>query len=85
MTILEQIDAFGHKNVKCSHSSTIEITKENYLTKKGTCILGIKASKGCYDLNQNLKKKIQNGQKIKITTKMQLFLEKVILSVIELP
>ncbi|MFX0057670.1 MAG: DUF371 domain-containing protein [Candidatus Hodarchaeota archaeon] len=66
MTILEQIYAFGHKNIRCSHKTTIEITKDIYLSKKGTCILGINASKGCSDLNPNLKELIQNGQKIHI-------------------
>jgi len=37
MTILEKIVAFGHVNVSCIHKSTIEITKEDYLTYKGTC------------------------------------------------
>ena len=71
MTILERIYAFGHENVICSHGSTIEITKDNYLTKKGTCILGINASKGCFELNNNLKRLIKQGQKIQITIKLE--------------
>ncbi|MFX1588508.1 MAG: DUF371 domain-containing protein [Promethearchaeota archaeon] len=71
MTILEKIYAFGHENVRCSHNSTIEITKENYLTRKGTCILGINASKGCFDLNDDLKKRLHNGQKIDITIELE--------------
>jgi len=71
MIILEQIYAFGHKNVVCSHGSTIEITKDNYLTKKGTCILGINASKGCCELNYNLKRVLKEGQKIQVTIKLE--------------
>lgn len=67
MVILETVSAYGHENILCTHSTTIEITKEKSLTKKGNCIMGIDASKGCFDLNNNLKKKILNGNKIKIT------------------
>ena len=45
MTIIDTIDIMGHPFIQCIHNTTIEITKDNYLTKKGTCILGIKASK----------------------------------------
>jgi len=33
--------------------------------------MGINASKGCFDLNQNLKKKIKDENKIKITLKLE--------------
>jgi len=71
MVILDTISAYGHKNIVCSHSTTIEITKEKSLTKKGNCIIGINASKGCYDLNFDLKKHIQDGNKIKVTFKLE--------------
>ena len=66
MTILERIIAFGHKNVSCIHKSTIEITKENYLTTNGTCVLGINSSKACSDLDLKLKQKIWDGAKIEV-------------------
>ncbi len=31
----------GHENIKATHLYTFEITKENYLTEKGTCIIGV--------------------------------------------
>ena len=31
----------GHKNILGTHETTIEFTKDNYLTKAGDCILGI--------------------------------------------
>ena len=70
MVILDTVSAYGHENILCTHGTTIEITKEKSLTKKGNCILGINASKSSYDLNIDLKKKIQNGSKIKITLKL---------------
>ena len=69
MTILDTIHATGHPFIQCSHSTTIELTKDDYLTKKGTCILGIKASKACFDLNPELKRKILNGDKINVIIK----------------
>jgi len=66
MVILDTIYAFGHKNILCTHNTTIEITKDNYLTPKGNCILGIRASKACINLNTTLKEKIKQGKKIKV-------------------
>ena len=67
MTILEEIDIYGHENILCTHNTTIEITKDIHLTKKGNCILGIRASKACHDLNPSLKKKLQKRNKMKIS------------------
>jgi hypothetical protein len=64
--VLDKIKAYGHYNLLCTHETTIEITKEKYLTRKGDCILGIKASKACNDLNENLKLSIRKGNKIKV-------------------
>ena len=69
MTILETITAKGHPLIQCTHATTIELTKDTYLTKNGTCILGIGASKACYDLNPLLKKKITCGEKIRVIIK----------------
>jgi len=70
MTILDTITAQGHQLIQCTHTTTIELTKDMYLTKNGTCILGIGASKACYDLNQHLKKKITSGGKITVIIKV---------------
>jgi len=71
MAILEKVSAYGHENIICNHSTTIEITKEKSLTKMGNCIIGINASKACFDLNQNLKQIIKNESKIKITLRIE--------------
>jgi len=69
MTILDTITAKGHPLIQCTHTTTIELTKDAYLTKNGTCILGIETSKACYDLNPLLKKKITDGEKITVIIK----------------
>lgn len=71
MKILEKIDVYGHENITCTHGSTIEITKDNYITKRGNCIIGINASKSCDNLNIDLKKRIKNGKKIKVYIKTE--------------
>jgi len=57
------IKAYGHPNIKATHKTTIEVTKENYLTDKGDCILGISADKGLRDmkdfLDQNKRRNIK--------------------------
>ena len=70
MTIIDRIEIMGHPFIQCIHNTTIELTKDNYLTKKGTCILGIKASKACFDLNPLLKKKIRKEEKIDVIIKV---------------
>jgi|GEM_PF-272196 len=41
--------AKGHANITAIHAKTIEITKENSLTKKGDCIIGVSAN---FELNK---------------------------------
>lgn len=71
MIILDKVYASSHENIVGTHNSTIEITKDKGLTKKGNCIIGLKATKACNDLNPDLKKKIRSGDKIKITLKVE--------------
>lgn len=59
--ITEEIRFFGHKNVLSLHRRTIEITKDQYLTLNGDCIIGVKANKACSDLRPELKHKIRSN------------------------
>ena len=67
MKTMEEIYAYGHKNVLGTHDTTIEITKNTNLTPKGDCIVGINATKACCDLKPDLKEKIKSGVKFVIT------------------
>ena len=53
--VTDEITFYGHPNVLATHPRTIEITKDNYLTKEGDCIVGINANKACNDINQKLR------------------------------
>jgi hypothetical protein len=64
--IIEKIQAWGHDNILCTHKTTIEITKESNLTRRGDCVLAVGASKACLDLTPDLKSKIKNGKKFKV-------------------
>jgi len=64
--ILGPYYAHGHKNVLAMHKSTLEITKEDFLTKKGDCIIGINSNICAYDLPQILKKHLLEENKAKL-------------------
>jgi len=70
LTIVERIYAYGHENILCTHNSTIEITKDKSLTKKGDCIIGVNASKACNDLTLEIKGQIKSGKKFKVILKV---------------
>jgi len=56
----EVIIAHGHENVKATHKTTLEITKDGHLTGKGDCILAVGADKAIDDLSSDFKKKLRN-------------------------
>lgn len=64
--LLDELIAYGHPNVLSNHRTTIEFTRESFLTTQGDCILGVKASKACKDLTPQLRSAIQQGQSIKV-------------------
>ena len=71
MTVLDEILAIGHENIRSTHNTTIEITRDKNLTKKGNCIIGVNSTKACFDLDPELKKKIKNQNRIKVTLKVE--------------
>lgn len=55
----EEIVFYGHPKISALHTATIEITKDDYLTENGDCIIGINSNKSCDDLDTKLKRLIQ--------------------------
>jgi hypothetical protein len=39
-----QFKAYGHENIIGKHRTTVELTSEDHVTKKGTCIVGIRSN-----------------------------------------
>jgi len=66
MNEIEKIFAYSHQNISCTHGTTIEITKDSDLTVRGTCVLGLKASKASADLNENLRTLLLKGKMIEV-------------------
>jgi len=70
MEITEIIKAKGHKNVRATHKTTFEITKERNITPRGDCIIAVSADKALKDLNTEFKQALRN-QKAKLTIIIQ--------------
>ena len=43
---VEVVEFRGHENVRATHRTTIELTREPEVTPRGDCIIGVRASKG---------------------------------------
>ncbi|UCE43812.1 MAG: DUF371 domain-containing protein [Candidatus Bathyarchaeota archaeon] len=68
MRVVEKISAYGHENIRSTHETTFEITKEKALTKRGDCIIAVGATKGVKDLTLKFKGAARNDvAKITIT------------------
>jgi hypothetical protein len=52
---LIQFTAYGHENIIGKHRTTLELTTEDYLTKQGTCIIGVKATQKLSDLSPEIR------------------------------
>jgi hypothetical protein len=71
MNFKDVIRFYGHENIKATHPTTFEITKENYVTSRGDCIIGINSSKACYDLLPEVKSKLKaDDVKVCLTIKV---------------
>jgi len=58
---LEVVEFVGHENVRAEHETTLEITREPYLTPRGDCIIGVKASKGLKDFSDCFKRLVRSS------------------------
>jgi len=74
----EQIIAYGHQNILATHPTTLMITKDKELTKKGDCIIAINANKTISDLKPEFKQKLQNpNTKLTITIETDNLIEQI--------
>lgn len=58
--IREVLFAQGHENILATHNTTLEITKDQHLSKKGDCIVAVAADKGLTDLCAEFKEKMRS-------------------------
>ncbi len=68
--IKEEITFYGHPNVKATHPTTFEVTKESELSEKGDCIIGVKADKSCSELSDKMRNALKLGRRVLITIKV---------------
>lgn len=59
--VQDEIKFRGHPNVLSLHPRTLEITKENHLSPRGDCIIGVGADKACADLNDRVRKGLKTS------------------------
>jgi uncharacterized protein len=65
--VQDEVTFRGHPNVQSLHTKTVEITKDEHLTLRGDCIIGVRANKACADLDQSLRRRLQiNESMVKI-------------------
>jgi len=61
LRITETFIARGHRNIKATHRTTLEITKEPDLTPRGDCIVAVGSEKGAADLSRGLVEGLKRG------------------------
>jgi hypothetical protein len=67
----EIILARGHGNISALHETTIEITKERALSRRGDCIIAVAANRSVHDLTQEFKKRLRKDDaKIVVTVEV---------------
>lgn len=66
MKVIEVIYAHGHVNVRSTHKTTFQITKEPFLSRRGDCVIAVAATKSATDLGPKFKETAR-GEKARIT------------------
>jgi len=68
MKITEVIHARGHENIRATHKTTFEITREKALTERGDCVVAVDAMKGAVGLRSGFKEAAKKeGAQVTIT------------------
>ena len=57
--VIESLTAYGHPNITATHKTTFEITKDEELSRAGTCIIAVGANKGAADLSSAFRNVLQ--------------------------
>lgn len=76
--VKEEILAYGHPNIKATHTTTFEITKSEEISEDADCIIAVKANKACADLSKEFKDALKEAKKIEITIEANGIKDKVI-------
>jgi hypothetical protein len=68
MKASETVHCRGHPHIRGTHPTTFEVTKEEDLTLRGDCIIGVGADKGAADLDPGFSRLLQDDRARLYTT-----------------
>jgi hypothetical protein len=54
----------GHRNVRAEHPTTLEVTKDEFLTPRGDCIVGVASNKGASEIDNCVKEVLRGGGRL---------------------
>ena len=57
-------EAQGHVNVRARHKTTLEVTREDYLTPRGDCIVGVSSEVGAAGLPDWIRRAVRDPESI---------------------
>jgi hypothetical protein len=55
----EVVFGHGHENIRATHRTTLEFTKDEHLSKKGDCIIAVATDKALADLSREFKENLR--------------------------
>ncbi|MHA1506890.1 MAG: DUF371 domain-containing protein [Candidatus Asgardarchaeia archaeon] len=58
-TLVFSFKAYGHENIRATHRTTLEITKDEHLTKRGDCIIAVNSTVGLSEFPEEIKNAIR--------------------------
>ena len=61
---VDVVEFRGHPNVRAEHPTTLEVTRDEFLTPRGDCIVGVAGSKGTSDIDSCVKEVLRSGGKL---------------------
>ncbi|MGZ5520153.1 MAG: DUF371 domain-containing protein [Halobacteriota archaeon] len=64
----DTIHAKGHRSILATHKTTLQITKEDHISKRADCIVAVSADKSLRDLASDIKTALStNAARIRLT------------------
>ena len=73
---MEKLVAWGHPNVRATHRTTLEFTKEAHLTPRGDCIVAVRAERGPLELRPEFRAAVRvEGVRVELVLEVEGFKE----------
>ncbi len=63
----EEILAYGHPNITAKHRTTMQVTKDEEITLRADCIIGVRASKSVAEISPELRRHLLEGGEISVS------------------